>query len=108
MSEEERSRPVIENDDDEDGEQSCCSQFLTKIGCSFVAKVVYKWPRTCGLLFGVVSQVFWIHLIASLAEIADSILIRLDCSTSFVDWGVYLLRIFPCHNGSTTRDHGER
>ena len=75
MSEEERARPVMNNDDDEgEGDKaSCCSQFLTKIGCSFVARVLYKWPRTCGLLFGVVSQVALIYLISGLNEIADCI-----------------------------------
>ena len=69
MSEEERVKPVIDDDNDEEERQSNCSQCLTKIGCSVVAKVVYKWPRTCGILFGVVSRVVWLRAISEPVEV---------------------------------------
>jgi hypothetical protein len=71
MSDEERDKRIQdievdgnegigEGDDeewDEEVKRGCIHRCLMKSGCSYVANMPSKWPRTCGLLLGVVCQV---------------------------------------------------
>lgn len=45
-----------EEEEEEEVKRGCIHRCLMKSGCSYVANLPTKWPRTCGLLLGVVCQ----------------------------------------------------
>ena len=51
----EEDEEAIEDVEGENDQKGCMYRCLTRVGCSYVANLPARWPRTCGILLGVVS-----------------------------------------------------